>query len=143
MSGNGSNRRLDRIERMIEGLTKSPAKPARKIAASDARFERKMAKSAERRNRRMADIRAKTARREAKSARHSAALDRESRRFRAGLRRFAAMAAKDDRGHRKRCRKIEGYLTRLAAAQRRTAESLADLIASMRRDRSGGGRKAV
>jgi len=134
------NRRLDRIERMIEGLTKSPAKPARK---SDTRFERKMAKSAERRNRRMADIRAKTARREAKSARHSAALDRESRRFRAGLRRFAAMAAKDDRGHRKRCRKIEGYLTRLAAAQRRTAESLADLIASMRRDRSGGGRKAV
>ena len=114
---------------MIEGLTEGPAKPARKVAESTARFERKMAK--------------RTARREAKSAKHSAALDRESRRFRAGLRRFAAMAAKDDRGHRKRCRKIEGYLTRLAAAQRRTAKSLADLIASMRRDRSGGGRKAV
>jgi hypothetical protein len=91
----------------------------------------------------MPAIRAETARWNAESAERRAAIDRESRRFRAGLRRWAAMAVKDDRSRRKRHRKIEMYLTRLAAAQRATAESLEDLIASMRSDRSGGGRKAV
>ena len=128
-SNNGSNPRLDRIERMIEGLTKSHAQYDRKIAESDARFERRMAESREEFDRKIAASRDEA--------------DRASRRFRDDLRRWAALGVKEARKQRKNHREIEMYLTRLAAAQLVTEERLDGLIASMRTGRNGGGRKSV
>src|SRR6266850_7410286 len=117
-SSTGSNPRLDRIERMIEGLTKSRAQQDRKIAESDARFDRKLAAS-------------------------TAKAERDSRRFRDDLRRWAALGVKEARKQRKNHREIEMYLTRLAAAQLVTEEKLEGLIASLRSGTNGGGRKSV
>jgi len=102
---NGGNPRLDRIERMLEGLTKSHAQQDRKMAESRAEFDRKIAES-------------------------DAKAERESRRFRDDLRRWAALGVKEARKQRKNHREIEMYLTRLAAAQFVTEEKLEGLISS-------------
>ena len=121
-SNNGSNPRLDRIERMIEGLAKSHAE-------SDARFERALAKSREEFDRKLAASTAKA--------------ERDSRRFRDDLRRWAALGVKEARRQRKHHREIEMYLTRLAAAQLVTEEKLKGLIGSRGSGGNGGGRKSV
>jgi len=112
---NGSNPRLDRIERMIEGLTKSHAQFERDLAASRQEFDRKIAES-------------------------TAKAERDSRRFRDDLRRWAALGVKEARKQRKNHREIEMYLTRLAAAQVVTEEKLEGLIASLASGRNGGAR---
>ena len=132
-SNNGSNPRLDRIERMIEGLAKSHAE-------SDARFDRAMTKSREEFDRAMAKSREEFDR---KITASTAKAERDSRRFRDDLRRWAALGVKEARSQRKHHREIEMYLTRLAAAQLVTEEKLKGLMGSRGSGRNGGGRKSV
>jgi hypothetical protein len=143
-SNNGSNPRLDRIERMIEGLAKSHAESdvrfERRMAESDARFERRMAESGEEFDRKMAKSREEFDR---KLAASTARAERDSRRFRDELRRWAALGVKEARKQRKHHGEIEMYLTRLAAAQLVTEEKLKDLMSSRGSGRNGGGRKSV
>src|SRR5215813_7532227 len=121
-ANNGGNPRLDRIERMLEGLT-------RKMAESREEFDRALAKSREEFDRKIAESEARA--------------KRDSRRFRDDLRRWAALGVKEARKQRKNHREIEIYLTRLAAAQLVTEERLDGLIASLQSGRNGGGRKSV
>jgi hypothetical protein len=106
MSGNnGSNPRLDRIERILDGLTKSHAE-------SDARHERWMAQQ------------------ERRWAESDARFERWSTRFRSDLKRWAALGVKEARNQRKRYQKLDEYMTRLAAAQLVTEEKLKNLLSS-------------
>jgi hypothetical protein len=121
MSANGSNARLDRIERLIEESERANKAAHARREQAHARHEREMA-----------HIRA-----EGRKTREDS-----SRRFRDHLRRWAAFSVQDDRDHRKRQREIDLNLTRLSAAQLVTEEKLANLIASRASGGNGGGRRS-
>ena len=115
---NGGNPRLDRIERMIEGLGNAHAQHKSELAEDRAQFKREMAE-------------------------HRAETNRDMRLIRLELRRWAALGVKEARSQRKRQREIDLYITRLAAAQLVTEEKLANFISSLRNGRNGGGRKSA
>ena len=102
---NGNNPRLDRIERMIEGLSKShaeaDAQQRRRWAESDARFERSQAR-----------------------------IDKNHAKIQSDLKRWAALGVKEARNQRKRYQKLDEYMTRLSAAQLVTEEKLKNLLSS-------------
>ena len=117
-STNGSNPRLDRIEKILEDL-------ARTQREDHAEHTHALQQSREQHDREMRMIRA------------------EGRKTRDDLRRWAALGAKEARNQRKRQREIDLNITRLSAAQLVTEERLASLISSLRNGRNGGGRKSA
>jgi hypothetical protein len=100
---NGGNPRLDRIERMVEGLGTAHAQHKSELAEHRAEFKREMAE-------------------------HRAETNRDMRLIRLELRRWAALGVKEARSQRKRQREIDLNITRLSAAQLVTEERLASLI---------------
>jgi len=125
MSANGSNPRLDRIEKLIE------------------QSERANKEAHARHVREMAEIRAE-GRKAREDMREDVRRTREDvQRTRDDLRRWAALGVKEARNQRKRHQEIDLYITRLAAAQLVTEEKLANFIASLAGGRNGGGRKAL
>ena len=121
---NGGNPRLDRIERMIEGLAKAQVQHSIELAEHRAEFKRELAEHRAEFDRELAESRAKH--------------DRDSRKFRDDLRRWAALGVQEARNQRKRRQEIDLYITRLAAAQVVTEERLERFIASLERGRNGG-----
>jgi hypothetical protein len=121
---NGGNPRLDRIERMIEGLAKAQVQHSRELAEHRVEFKRELAEHRAEVDRELAASRAKQ--------------DRDSRKFRDDLRGWAALGVKEARNQRKRRQEIDLYITRLAAAQVVTEERLGRFIASLERGRNGG-----
>src|SRR5437762_14307320 len=94
---NGGNPRLDRIERMIEGLAKAQVQHSRDLAEHRAEFKRELAESRVEFKRNLAEHRAEFDRQLAESrAKH----DRDSRKFRDDLRRWAALGVKEARNQR-------------------------------------------
>ena len=126
---NGANPRLDRIERLIEGLGRSQAQFQRELVESHAQFKREIAEQRAETKREMAEHRAET--------------KRDMRLFGLALRRWAALGVKEARNQRKRRREIDLNITRLSAAQLVTEEKLKNLIASLRNGANGGGRKSA
>jgi hypothetical protein len=114
---NGSNPRLDRIERMIEGLGKAHEQFQSDLVASHAQFKREMAE-------------------------HRAETKRDMGLVRLELRRWAALGVKEARRQRSRQREFDLNITRLAAAQLVTEEKLTNFISSLGRGGNGGGRKS-
>lgn len=114
---NGGNPRLDRIERMIEGLGKSHERFQSDLVASHAQFKREMAE-------------------------HRAETKRDMGLVRLELRRWAALDVKEARSQRRRQREFDLNITRLAAAQLVTEEKLTNFISSIGRGGNGGGRKS-
>ena len=110
MSVNGSNPRLDRIERLIEQSERANKEAHARSERAHARHEREMAEIRE-----------------------------IGRKTRDDLRRWAALGVKEARSQRKRHREIDLYITRLAAAQLVTEEKLTNFIASLGSSRNGGG----
>ena|SRR6266542_4360198 len=151
---NGSNPRLDRIERMIEGLSKShaesDAQQARRWAESEAQHERwKAASDAqhERWKAEMAESEAQQKRRWAESdarfERSQTRIDKNHAKIQSDLKRWAALGVKEARNQRKRYQKIDEYITRLSAAQLVTEEKLKNLLSSRGNGQHGGGRKSA
>ena len=131
-STNGSNPRLDRIEKILEVLARTQREDhvehARALgdhARALAEHTRALQQSREIHDREMRMIRA------------------EGRKTRDDLRRWAALGVKEARNQRKRQREIDLNITRLSAAQLVTEERLANLIASLGRGGNGGGRKSI
>jgi hypothetical protein len=158
---NGGNPRLDRIERMIEGLTKAHAQFQSDLAGSHAQFKREMAEQRTEYKREIAEHRAEINREMAgqrteykremtdqraeyrrEMAEHRAAINRDMRQTREHLRRWAALGVKEARSQRRRHREIDLYITRLAAAQLVTEEKLKGLLSSLGNGHNGGGRKS-
>ena len=133
---NGGNPRLDRIERILDGLTK-------RHAESDARQERRWAESDAQQKRRWAESDARSERWKAEMAANHARHDREMRVIRTDLRRWAALGVKEARNQRKRHRVIDEYITRLTAAQLVTEEKLKNLLSSMGNGQNGGRHKSA
>jgi hypothetical protein len=125
---NGSNPRLDRIERIIEGLGKAHEQFQSDLVASHAQFKREMAEHRAETKREMAEHRAET--------------KRDMGLVRLELRRWAALGVKEARRQRSRQREFDLNITRLAAAQLVTEEKLTNFIASLGRGGNGGGRKS-
>ena len=123
MSNNGSNARLDRIEKLIEQSERANKAAHARNEQAHARNEQAHA----RHEREMAEIRA-----EGRKTRE------DSRRFREDLRRWAALGVKEARNQRKRHLEIDEYITRLAAAQLITEEKLATFISSLGTGHNGG-----
>jgi hypothetical protein len=124
MSANGSNPRLDRIERLIEQSERANKEAHARSEQAHARSEQAHARSEQahaRHEREMAEIR------------------EIGRKTRDDLRRWAALGVKEARSQRKRQREIDLNITRLAAAQLVTEEKLANFIASLGGSRNGGG----
>ena|SRR5579859_1871645 len=119
MSANGSNARLDRIERLIE-------QSERANKQAHARSEQAQARSEQA---------------HARHEREIAAIREIGRKTREDLRRWAALGVREARSQRKRYQEIDMYLTRLAAAQLITEEKLANLIASRGSGGNGGGHR--
>jgi hypothetical protein len=117
MSANGSNPRLDRIERLIEQSERANKEAHARSERAHARSEQAHARHV----REMAEIR------------------EIGRKTRDDLRRWAALGVKEARSQRKRHREIDLYITRLAAAQLVTEEKLTNFIASLGSSRNGGG----
>ena len=146
---NGGNPRLDRIERMIEGLAKAHAQFQNDLAESHAQFRREMAEQRTEYKREMAGQRTEYQREMAdqraeykrEMAEHRAEMNRDMRQTREYLRRWAALGVKEARSYRRRQREIDLHITRLAAAQLVTEEKLKGLISSLGNGRNGGGRK--
>jgi hypothetical protein len=105
MSSNGSNPRLDRIERLIEQSERANKEAHARSEQAHARHEREMAE--------IRELARKTR--------------EESRRFRDDLRRWAALGVKEARNQRMRQREIDLNITRLSAGaisdRRETGES--------------------
>jgi hypothetical protein len=114
---NGGNPRPDRIERMIEGLGKAHERFQSDLVESHAQFKREKAD-------------------------HHAETKRDMGLIRLTLSRWAALGVKEARSQRKRQRDIDLNITRLAAAQLVTEETLTNFISSLGRGGNGGGRKS-
>jgi hypothetical protein len=102
VSTNGSNPRLDRIERILDGLAKSRVQDR-------AEFKREMAESRAEFNREMAE--------------HKRQMDDDIRKTRAELRR-ASLGVREARNHRKRIAQLEG---KSAVYQAHTDQNLSEI----------------
>src|SRR2546427_21845 len=159
---NGGNPRLDRIERMVEGVGKAHAQHQSEMAESHAQFKRELAESHAQFKREMAEHRAETQRQitqhpaetqremaehraetNREMAEHRAETNRDMRLIRLDLRRWAALGVKEARSQRKRQREIDLNITRLSAAQLVTEEKLASLLSSLGNGRNGGRTKSA
>jgi hypothetical protein len=147
---NGGNPRLDRVERMIEGLGEAHNRSKREMAEHRADFEREIAEHRAEYKREMAEHRAESKRERAERraefkremAEHRAETNRDMRIIDLHLRRWAALGVKEARSQRKRHREIDLYITRLAAAQLVTEETLKNFMSSLGRGGNGNGRKS-
>ena len=132
MSANGSNPRLDRIEKILEELARTQrqdhAEHTRTFAEHTRTFAehtRALQQSRAQHDQEMRIIRA------------------EGRKTREDLRGWVALGVREARNQRKRQREIDLNITRLSAAQLVTEERLATLISSLAGGRNGGGRKSM
>ena len=128
MSTNGSNARLYRIERILDGLAKSHAQDRvafkNEIAESRAEFKREIAESRAEFNREMAE--------------HRRQINADVRKTREEMRRWAALGVKEARNQRKRSQKLDADIGRLVSSQLETEAMLKRLISSMGNSRNGG-----
>jgi len=125
VSANGSNPRLDRIEKILEELARTQRQDHAEHTRTFAEHTRALQQSRAQHDQEMRIIRA------------------EGRKTREDLRRWVALGVREARNQRKRQREIDLNITRLSAAQLVTEERLATLISSLAGGRNGGGRKSM
>lgn len=132
-SNNGSNPRLDRIEKLIQESERANKEAHARI---DARIDKSQARS----EKSQAEF-------EKRMARSDTRMDR----FESDMRRWAALGVQEARRHRRRMQEIDKKIDQLASshilteeahrrteeAQRRTEETLQRFISSMKRGRNG------
>jgi hypothetical protein len=117
VSTNGSNVRLDRIERLLDGLAKTRAQDRvefkNEIAESRAEFKREMAE-------------------------HRRQINADVRMTHEDMRRWAALGVTEAHNQRKRSQKLDADIGRLVSSQLETEAMLKRLISSMGNSRNGG-----
>jgi hypothetical protein len=131
VSANGSNPRLDRIERLIEQSERANKEAHARSEQAHARSEQAHARSEQ--------AHARSEQAHARHEREMAEIRELGRKTRDDLRRWSALGVKEARSQRKRQREIDLNITRLSAAQLVTEEKLANFIAALGGSRNGGG----
>ena len=128
MSTNGSNPRLDRIEKLIEESERANkeahARHEREIAESRVEFRREIAESRGEFKREMAE--------------HRRQINADVRKTREDMRRWAALGVKEARNQRKRSQKLDADIGRLVSSQLETEAMLKRLISSRGTSHNGG-----
>jgi hypothetical protein len=117
MSSNGSNARLDRIEKLIEQSERAnkEAHARHEIAIAEIRVEF---------NREMAE--------------HRRQMNADIRKTREYMRRWAALGVQEARNQRKRRQKLDEDIGRLVSSQLETGAMLKGLISSLKTGGNGG-----
>ena|SRR6266704_1752435 len=117
MSSNGSNARLDRIEKLIEESERANkeahARHDREIAESRAEFKHEMAE-------------------------HRRQMNADLRKTREYMRRWAALGVQEARNQRKRHLKLDADIGRLVSSHLETEAMLKGLISSLKTGGNGG-----
>ena len=128
---NGSNSRLDRIEKIIETMVR--AQRDRDEAMTKAQRERdKAQRERDEAQRRRDEAMAKAQReREIEWEKRHLHHDREIRRIDARLSRFVKLGVAEARSHRRRMQALDATIKQLAAAQVVTEEKLQRFISSL------------
>jgi hypothetical protein len=128
MSTNGSNPRLDRIEKLIEESERANkeahARHEREIAESRVEFRREIAESRGEFKREMAE--------------HRRQMKADVRKTREDMRRWAVLGVREARNLRKRHLKLDADIGRLVSSQMETEAMLKGLISSLKTGGNGG-----
>ena len=131
MSSNGSNARLDRIEKLIQQSERANkeahARHVREIAESRAESKRDIAESSAKFDREMAETRDEFKR---EMAEHRREMNADLRKTREHMRRWVALGVQEARSQRKRSQKLDTDIGRLVSSQLETEAMLKGLIAS-------------
>jgi chromosome segregation ATPase len=161
MPNNGSNARLDRIEKLIEqgerlskeahARHKQEIKEIREIGAKSEREIAELRTKSERDiaeinahiaeiNAHIAEINAHTAEIDADIAEHRRHMAADLRKTRDYLRRWAALGVQEARNQRKRHQKLDADIGRLVSSQLETEAMLKGLISALKTGGNGGPR---
>jgi ketopantoate reductase len=139
MSNNGSNPRLDRIEKLIQESERANkeahARHEREIVVGRVEFKREIAESSAKFDREMAKMRNAFDR---EMTEHRREMNADLRKTRQDLRRWAAVGVKEARRERVKTQEIKILIGQIAAAQLVTEEKLATLISSLGTAGNGG-----
>ena len=139
MSTNGSNARLDRIERILDGLAKNHAQDRvefkHEITESRAESRREITESRAKFDREIAESRAEFKR---EMAEHRRQINADVRMTHEDMRRWAALGVTEAHNQRKRSQKLDADIGRLVSSQLETEAMLKRLISSMGNSRNGG-----
>jgi hypothetical protein len=125
---NGSNARLDRIEKIIGTMVRAQRDRDEAMAKAQRDRDEGMARAQRERDEAMAKAQRE---REIESEKHHAYHDREISRIDARLSRFVKLGVIEARRHRVRMQVLDEKITQLAAAQVITEEKLQRFISSL------------
>jgi hypothetical protein len=128
MSSNGSNARLDRIEKLIEESERANkeahARHYRQIAEIRIEFNREIAESRAEFKQEMAE--------------HRRQMNADLRKTREEMRRWAALGVREARNQRKRQLKLDADIGRLVSSHLETEAMLKGLLSSLKTGGNGG-----
>jgi hypothetical protein len=135
MSSNGSNARLDRIEKLIEESERANKEAHARHEKAHARHDREIAEIRVEFNREIAESRAEF---KQEMAEHRRQMNADLRKTREYMRRWAALGVQEARNQRKRHLKLDADIGRLVSSHLETEALVKGFIASLKAGGNGG-----
>jgi len=129
-SSNGSNPRLDRIEKLIHESERANKEAHARMDRSQVQFERNQAR-----------FEARFEKSQAEFEKRMALSDKRMDRFERDMRRWAALGVQEARKHRTRMQEIDKKIDQLASSHVLTEETLRRFISSLERGGGNGHRR--